>query len=443
MFEFGRELKRILGGAVTRDEADLSLLELLDTEQLEHQAKTCNVNAGRVSTRDPYPHWLAASAVWREQARRTGDPVALRKAASAAVSAISCAHNEAARARAALDQALASLTGADLFGDPALLDAAREILRSIADVQGDSLFEARLEAAWARIASREALARDDDARAMEAAALFDSAIHHLRQASRDHSSPAVRLEAAAAQIEREDLLAGFGVRRHDTRLIENAVAGLETLLASLDALYEPLSWARCAEVLGAAKVSLGETEGRVERIAEGVSLLALIEETVNADQAPLDWVRVQHALGLGLQALGETCDQDQAFDQAEAAFTRAVERIGASPVTLRATVANNRASCLARSAELRGDMVALGRAEAAFKIELQATEAAADPVSWAVLQLNLSRLYETRADLLGQFAQREAAVYALEEAFEVFCDHGMKSLADQASAALERVRGAG
>jgi hypothetical protein len=59
-----------------------------------------------------------------------------------------------------------------------------------------------------------------------------------------------------------------------------------------------------------------------------------------------------------------------------------------------------------------------------------------------VLQVNLARVYEARAELQGGFVDREAAVYAYDAALEVFGELGMRTLADSAAAGLERVRDA-
>jgi hypothetical protein len=191
--------------------------------------------------------------------------------------------------------------------------------------------------------------------------------------------------------------------------------------------------------VGSALVSLGEIEGSCESIAEGVSTLADAGERIAREHSPLDWARLKHAFAVGVQALGEACDSEPAFQRAEAAFDEAHRALVSAPLALRSTVANNRAACLARNAERRGDLEALAHAEAAFKIELAAQTPLGDPIAWAVLQVNLARVYETRADLMGAFANRDAAVYALEEALEVFAEHGLKALAESASAALERV----
>jgi hypothetical protein len=442
MFEFGRELKRVLGVGTAYDEPDPSLFELFDPTMLAAQAKACDVDAGRVSAKHPFPLYLRAAALWREHARRTGDPVTLRKAAASAQCAARDAETGAQRARAALEQALASILGADLFGDERLIDAAREHLQAAAEGSGDPLFEMKLESAFARLASREALAADDYSRALDAAALFDCVIHKLELAAHGRPVGPVQFEAVLARIERADLLAGFGVRMTDTRLLHRARTNLAALLESLDPDYEPLAWARAAEVLGGTLVSLGDLEGYPEHIAEGVSTLAVAGERFTCDHSPLDWARRQHALGVALQALAELNENGSvsAFEEAEHAFDAAAEIVGNTRLAMRATVANNRAACLARRAECCGDEAALGRAEAAFKAEIAATNSALDPVCWAVLQVNLARVYEARAALGDGFPGREGAVYALEEALDVFCDLGLKGLAETASAGLERVR---
>jgi tetratricopeptide (TPR) repeat protein len=385
---------------------------------------------------------VEAAGIWREHARRSGDPAALRRSAVQAQRARGSARTAAERSGAALEQALTSLVAADLYGDAELLAAAGEILKIAAEGPPDAVLEARIESAYARLASREALAHGDYDRALEAAALFDSAIHKLDHLSAERGSPAVRLEAALAHAERADLLAGFGLRLRETRLLEGAAKDVARLLERLDPDYEPLTWARTAELLGSTLVALGEVGGRAELIAEGVSALAEIGERFTRDHSPLDWARYQHSLAVALQAMGEAYDSDAAFAQAEKAFDLSLCALGKLTVVIRATIANNRAACLARRAERRGDLVALTKAEAAFKAELAIAAPEIDPVSWAVLQVNLSRVYEARAELLGGFRDREAALYALEAALDVFCECGMKSLAEAASAGLDRIRNA-
>ena len=82
MFE---ELKRLFAtDAPPRDGltgGDASLLDVLDIGLLRSEARAADIAAGRISAKDPHQRRLEAARIWRELARRTGDPVALRNAA--------------------------------------------------------------------------------------------------------------------------------------------------------------------------------------------------------------------------------------------------------------------------------------------------------------------------------------------------------------------------
>jgi tetratricopeptide (TPR) repeat protein len=216
---------------------------------------------------------------------------------------------------------------------------------------------------------------------------------------------------------------------------------MKTLIARLDPAYEPLTWARAQEIRALSRVAQGELSGQASAIADGVRLLVDILEYLVEDHSPLDWARVQQALGSALQALGEASESDAAYDQAQAAFDRALRVYDRRPaLTARSTVANNRAACLARRAERKGDLAVLGEAEEAFKAELTAGPARHDPLAWAVAQMNLARLYEARDEIRGRADDRDAALLALHEALEVFLERGLKGLAEGATAAIERLK---
>ena len=212
MFEFGRELKKVLGASVALGEPDPALFELLDVEALAAQGRVNDIDAGRVSAKHPFPLWLKSAALWREHARRTGDALALRRAAAAAVSAGRCAAGQPEQARAALEQALASLLAADLFGDEALSNATRNSLKVAAATHADEISLVKIEHAHARLVSRDALATGDYGKALEAAALFDCVVHKLDGLAVANRCTVTRYEANLARIERADLLAGFGAR---------------------------------------------------------------------------------------------------------------------------------------------------------------------------------------------------------------------------------------
>jgi len=112
-------------------------------------------------------------------------------------------------------------------------------------------------------------------------------------------------------------------------------------------------------------------------------------------------------------------------------------------LALRAVAASNRALCLARSAELTGDLGVLDAAEAAFKIELTTRQPRHDPVGWALAQVNLARVYEARMEITGRDnGERTAAATALTAAFDVFAEEGLRTFSLIAIEALERLRGA-
>ena len=84
MFEFGRELRRLLSGeplAAPQDGltgGDATLLELLDLHLLTNEARGADIAAGRIGAKDRPARLLHAAACWREVTRRTGDATALR-----------------------------------------------------------------------------------------------------------------------------------------------------------------------------------------------------------------------------------------------------------------------------------------------------------------------------------------------------------------------------
>ncbi|HEX8569983.1 MAG TPA: hypothetical protein VF699_08685 [Caulobacteraceae bacterium] len=439
MFEFGRELRRIFGQD-TQSETHAALMELLDVQLLRREADAADVAAGRVHATDRSDRSADAAMLRRELARRTGEAETLRKAASAAEYAARHANGDRRRAsRARREQGLTALCGADLFGDPALARAAREALQDALAKADTEAGKARASAGLAGLQSRRALAEGDFEAALEAAAALDQAIHALDALTL--SKQICRTEAASLRCDRADLLAGFGVRLREVRLLEKVDGEMKQLVANLDPAYEPLTWSRAQELRGSALVSSGELSGDVQQIAQGIKLLVEAVEYIPEDHSPLDWARVQQALGCALQALGEASDSEAALDQAQACFDRSIRVYDRRPaLAARATAANNRAACLARRAERRGDLATLAQAESAFKAELVNGPARNDPLAWAVAQMNLARIYEARDEIRGLGEEREAALLALSEALEIFVERGLKSLAESASAGVERLR---
>jgi hypothetical protein len=214
------------------------------------------------------------------------------------------------------------------------------------------------------------------------------------------------------------------------------------LRGALDAAYAPLGAARVDALRGEALVLAGDLGGDVGQIIDGVDVLTCAVELIPADHSPLDWARLNASLALALQALGEATTCERAFEQAVTAFDRARGVLIDHPaLQLTAVVANNRAVCLARCAELTGDLAVLDAAEAALKTELTHGAPRRDPVAWAIAQVNLARLYEARVEITGRDrGERTAAAIALAAAFDVFTEQGLRSLADMACSGLERLR---
>lgn len=445
MFEFSRELKRILQPhsvfAPPRDGltgGDVGLLELLDINLLTAEAKASDVAAGRIGAKDRAVLHVHQCMVWRELARRTGDGVALRKAASAAEQAVKLLDRAArpqAWARARTEQALCAMLGAELFGDQGLNAAADFALAEASAAAGRGPANASAQASRARLGGFNA----DATAVILFAEQFDRALGVLEAPAKARSA---RLPGAQTRADRAEMLLAAGQRFKDEILVARALADLNRAAAGLDAAYEPVTVARVTSLRGQALVALGELQGEARHIAEGVGAIAAQFEQLSRDHSPLDWARGQLALAHGLQALGEVTESDEALDQALAAFDRALVVLKRQPaLCLTAAACVNRALCLARRAEMGVDLIALDAAEAAFRCELAAANPRLDPVAWAVCQLSLARIYETRVEITGQDrGLRAKAAMALSAALEVFAEQGLRSLSDVAVSALERLR---
>jgi tetratricopeptide (TPR) repeat protein len=272
---------------------------------------------------------------------------------------------------------------------------------------------------------------------LDAASTFDAAIAALEPMTR----AVHRTQLAELRCDKAELLLAGAQRLSDVHLAERALAVIDRAMARLDQAYEPLTWARAQELKGATLITLGESRGELDVLTDGVNAYADALEMVGPDHSPMDWARLQHGLALGLRALGEAAANDLAFDQALACFDRALWALKDQPAAaLSAVAASNRAACLARKAELTGDLGTIDEAVEALKAELRALSPGRDPVSWAVAQVNLARLYETRialnADAPGEAA---AAALALDAAREVFGEQGQRTLADEAARAIARL----
>ncbi|MFC3070966.1 hypothetical protein [Phenylobacterium soli] len=293
----------------------------------------------------------------------------------------------------------------------------------------------------ALIEARREVSRGLPGAAAAAAAQLAAPIAALAALSR--RLPSARVMAAEARIGRADLICGWAARLKDESLFRAALDDAALAASRLDPAYEPLTWARAELLRGQVLTLWGEMLGDVDMVAGGATALAAALDQISRDHSPLDWARAQVALGQALQGLGEASAEPRAYEQAVTCYDRAslvLKELSGSP--LRGLAAGARAVCLARQAEITGDLAVLDVAEAAMKTELTGMQARKDPVGWALAQLHLARIYEARMDITGEDrGRRAAAVMALDAALDVFAEQGLASLSRLAADALERMAG--
>jgi hypothetical protein len=432
MFEIGRELMRFFSPSRPRDGlclGDVSLLELLDLNLLRAEARSADVAAGRTGITGRAQRLIEASAVHRELARRTGDAAALRKAASCAERAVETLKREGRKTilvQALCARAQVALTGADLFGENGL-NAAAGFLAGQSPAADDAAV------IRARLAARRAIGAGE-LRDVEAAA---SGLLAAAAASRPGEPAGARLCA-----DRAELLMSGGDRLREPRLIEEALAALDAAIRRVDGAFHPLTLARLKELRGQCLLKLADVSGDVALILDGVDTFAEAIELIGPGHSPLDWARLHHGMGLAYMALGEAGPSAAGFDRALQAFSKALIVTQSVPgVALRTMVVQDRAAGLVRRAEILGDVYALDEAEAVLRGELAVLKPSADPAPWAVLQLNLARIYLEQAALRGlDQGEGSRAGEALSAALDVFAELGMRSLAVEAEAQLERLR---
>jgi tetratricopeptide (TPR) repeat protein len=441
LLHFGRDTGRRSAENATQPwAADPSLLQLLPLMALRAEAASSGLAAHRAEGSAQVHAFIRHALVLRETARRTGEAETLARAASAALRAEALAKNDRkAKALALISHAQALYVGAALFGDDEAARIATDRLDEAAKLPLDPVAQARLDALRAGLLARQALFARSPMVCKAAGAALSAAAKALDALAKlgklDDS------EVHEARCDRADLLIGAGLRAKDRGKLELALSELQTLAPALDPAYRPLTWARAETLRGQALAALGDMAGEAAAIAEGSIVLTTVVEELPASHSPLDVARAGHALGLVLQSLGEACEEEALFDRAIAAFAPALAALDeAHLLPLRSVVAHDGAACLARRAERRGDLASLERAEAAFRDALKTRSAAADPLSWAVTQVALARIYEAEAELRGDTGERADAAFALASALEIFAEKGLRSLSDVALTALERVK---
>lgn len=399
-----------------------ALLEMMDLNLLLVEAGASAFAAGRPEGR------LAQSRIHRELARRSGDAVSLRRAASSAELA---AQDSDAKIQALgrLEQAFCAMDGAELYGDEGLLAAADKVLAELSTARG--LVGGLAAAKRAKIAAGQALDRRAPLDALAALTGHDPAIAVLN-ACRD---PEAGLALSECRIDRAELTLACARALNDDRLAARAAADLAEVIATLDNAYQPLTWARAVRIRADALRLVGQAGADVAALAEAIESLSRLFDVLLRDHSPLEWARAQASHGEVLWALAETAGTQEAWPRASGALDRAWGVLRAVPeVALRAITGARRGELAVRIAELRDDRLEFDATEAAFRCELMAAAPEKDPIGWALCQLNLGRLYlaRQRCGLAPQEVRAKAGV-ALGAARDVFEEHGLHAIALAAS----------
>jgi hypothetical protein len=437
MFEFKRLFKTTPQAARTGlTGGEVSLLELLDLNLLSAEGQACDRSAARYDARNPAILRLRQARVWREAARRNGDPITLRRAASAAEKALGHLGGKPSQtwAAARLEQGLCAMLGAELFGDEGLNAAASAAFADVLSVPGPSAAVARAKHAF--ITAHQALARRDGLQALAELTAHDLTLTLLKPLAKDRD---VRLALADVRLDRASVTLDCATLLKDDRLAARAIADIATAVEGFDAAYEPLTVGRAWALRAQGLVKLGELTGDAARLAEAVEIYSRLFDAVARDHSPLDWARAQHGQGLALQAMAEATSDRKALVEAERALDRAVHVLGGQPaLLLRAEAANARAVVRVRAAELADDLMALDEAEAVFRLELAKSDPHRDAIGWALAQFSLARVYQTRVQITGRDkGERAKAAMALDAALDVFAESGRHDLAILAETALK------
>jgi hypothetical protein len=405
MFEFGKDLRKLLGEA--RDSDDLGWMELIGADLLAVEARALTTDGGRVSCRMPSRTWTRASAMWREHARRTGVRSSLDKALATAADALNATTQPEDAARAGLMAAMAWLTAFDLYGDRSALDEATHAARATRPKRLATL--ALSAAVHARIRTRQARLSGQTADRLDAAALMDAALHALIRHNPAEADE-LRLDGAALALE-------GGILQRDARLLDQAGRDLQSLVAACDPDTRPLTRARALALCGAGLSALAAMADDAGATATGHALFDAAADQFFPDHSPMDWAAVQVARAVDSETPIEALMQAEALTGGHGTVLGGL----ALDLLIQREIA---------LAAANGDLMALTRIETRIRRRLAERLGRPGAVDWAVDQIAMARLMIARAELMG--TEPDQAAFVLSEAAEAATDHGVPVLADRA-----------
>lgn len=250
---------------------------------------------------------------------------------------------------------------------------------------------------------------------------------------------AARILSVEGHILRAELLCEWGFRLGDAALLRAAIRDTLTAASGLTPDFEPLTIARIGFARARAQIALGEVESDAEVVIAGVNLVTSVLSDLSLEHSPLDRAHGEYVLGLGQEVLGEISGESRSFERAIDAFGRVLQITSRRDgLLLRGRAAAHRAVCLARAAEISGDVAVLNSTEKAFRLELASLSSVRDREAWALIQLNLARLLLSRLEVTRKDrGERAGARTALSSALDVLPDHDLWALGKSAARTLE------
>ena len=405
MFEFGKDLRRLFVQA--RESDDLGWLELISVNLLSREAKSLTTDGGRVSCSQPSQTWRRASILWREHARRSGQPDSLAKALTTAEDALKAAKSDDDRARAQLAGAQALLVKFDLFGDREAVVHAAELAREVNAKRLPTL--ASCAGVHARIRARQARISEKLKDRQDAAALMDAALHALTKHNPVEADD-LRLDSAALALE-------GGIIQRDARLLDQAGRDLTALVEACPPDRRPLTRARALALCAAGLSALAAMANDTAAMKTGHDMFNAAADQFFVDHSPLDWVAIQIARSIDATAPLEPIRQSVTLMTGQGTI------LGALALDLMVSREIEAAAAL-------GDLTELARIETRVRRRLADRTVVPSAIDWAVDQIAMARLMIARAVLMG--SDPGQAAFVLAEAAEAARDHGVPVLADRA-----------
>ena len=379
MFEFGKDLRRLFERA--RDSDDLAWLELISTILVENEARHQSIESGRVSCPNPHEACLRASQIWRELARRTGNPQSLRRAEAEARAASRHAVNDEQTIKAFLELAQSSLLAFDLSGGLERLRTADKLMATLPTPRRAHL-AVMITAIEARICARRAVLSG----APETIGTACDGLERVVQSLKSHHRP-VDVEL---QIEQAALSLEIGLTTRDLKRLEKAGQDLRNLIENAPSDQKPITRARALALCGVGMRALSSIANDEVARQQAESLMDAATDQFTMDHSPLDWAAIQLM-------------RPDRSDSLSLITLLQVEALTAQDgLIIGAEARERRLSQEIDDCEQSSDLFGLRHLEAHLLGRLRDINTPMPPLDWAWSQIGLARIALARSRLTGQ-----------------------------------------